>query len=117
MRSPSSVTRMRNTPWVDGCCGPMLTMTGSVLMGTELPSPLAGVFLREAPEAGLEAAGQRHEVLAEGMAGEALPEEQPLQVRVAAEADAQQVVHLPLLKVCAVPNRNHRRHLRRPVVR
>src|SRR3990170_2454177 len=114
--SPSSVTRMRKTPWVDGCCGPMLTMSGSVLIATELASPLAGVFLREALEARLEAAGQRHEVLAQGMAREAFPEEHSLQVGVAAEANAHEVVDLALLEVGAMPDRHDGRHFRVVVV-
>src|SRR3972149_9184484 len=98
MRSPASFTRMRKTPWVEGCCGPMLTTNGSVLIGTELASPLLRVFLREALEAGPEAAGQRHEVLAQRVAREAFPEEQALQGGVAGETNAQQVVGLALLE-------------------
>src|SRR5690242_11269880 len=30
IRSPSRTTRIRNTPCVLGCCGPMLTINGSV---------------------------------------------------------------------------------------
>ena len=30
MVSPSTRKFMRNTPWVEGCCGPMLTMNWSV---------------------------------------------------------------------------------------
>src|SRR3989304_3019852 len=110
MCSPSRITRSRNTPCVDGCCGPMLTTNGSVLIGTELASPEAGVFLREALEAGAEAARERAEVLAQRVAGKAVPEEQPLQARVSLEPDAQQVVRLALLQVGAVPNRNDGRH-------
>src|SRR3989304_1237249 len=98
MRSPSSVTRMRKTPWVEGCCGPMLTTNGSGLIGPELASPLLGVFFWDALEARLEAAGQRHEVLAQRVARKALPEEQSLQVGMADEADAEQVVRLTLLE-------------------
>src|SRR3990170_1412421 len=97
MRSPSSVTRMRKTPWVEGCCGPMLTTNGSVLIGTELSPPMLRVLLREALEARLEAARQGHEVLAQGMALKAFPKEQPLQVGMAGETNAQQVVGLALL--------------------
>src|ERR1700675_1925106 len=91
IRSPSSVTRMRKTPWVEGCCGPMLTISGSVLIDTGLTSPLAGVFLRETLEAWVFAAGQREEIFAQRVAGEAFPEKETLQVGVAREADAEQV--------------------------
>src|SRR3990172_1930089 len=112
MISPSNVTRMRKTPCVEGCCGPTLTIRGSVLIATELASPLAGIFLREALEARLEAAGQRHEVLAQGMAREAFPEEHSLQVGVAAEANAHEVVDLALLQLGPLPHRHDGRHLR-----
>src|SRR5579883_807720 len=40
--SPSSTTRIRKTPCVLGCCGPMLTMNGSVWMVMAVwPHPLA----------------------------------------------------------------------------
>src|SRR3990170_3257533 len=112
MRSPSRVTRMRKTPWVLGCCGPMLTTRGSVLSwptsrlrrGPELAAALAGDLLREALEAGLEAAGQGEEVLTQRVSREPLPQQEPLQVGVAAEADTHQVVSLSLLEMGAVPN-------------
>src|SRR3990170_7446390 len=50
IRSPSSVSRIRNTPCVLGCCGPMLTTNGSVFIdtgGVSLPQPEGcGIGLR-----------------------------------------------------------------------
>src|SRR3990170_3127897 len=51
-------------------------------------------------------------VLAQRMAGEAVPQEDAPQVRVALEADPHQVVSLALLEVGPAPDRRHRRHLR-----
>src|SRR3990170_3325081 len=116
MRSPSRVTRMRKTPWVLGCCGPMLITRGSVLswptspLRAELAARLAGDLLWEMLEAWLEAAGQGEEVLAQGMPWIPLPEQQPLQVRMTAEADAHEVIHLSLLEVGTVPQGDHRGH-------
>src|SRR3990170_8677311 len=50
IRSPSSVNRIRNTPCVLGCCGPILTTNGSVFIdmdGVSLPQPEGcGIGLR-----------------------------------------------------------------------
>src|SRR3990172_5599746 len=138
MRSPSIFATMRNTPWVDGCCGPMLTSTGSTLIGTltsppislsvdgegerclllpgarvlraELLAGLARHLLRELAEAGLTATGQRHEILSQRVTGERIPEEQPREAGVTFEAHTHEVVYLPLLEPCAGPQRGDRRH-------
>ena len=39
--SPSSSRISRSTPWVDGCCGPMLTTTRSCASPPSSPSPAA----------------------------------------------------------------------------
>src|SRR3989304_6235889 len=57
-------------------------------------------------------AGEVQPVLAQGMAREAVPEEDAPQVRVTLEADAHQVVRLALLEVRPSPDRHHGRHLR-----
>src|SRR3990172_8664063 len=51
-------------------------------------------------------------VLAQRVAGEAVPEEDTPQVRVALEPDAHQGERLALLEVGAPPHRHHRRHRR-----
>src|SRR3990172_4523566 len=99
MRSPSSVTRKRKTPCVDGCCGPMLTTSGSVLTATELSSPQVRVLIGETPETRPESAGQSHKVLAQRMSREAFPKHDPLEIRVTSEVDAHEVVRLALLQV------------------
>src|SRR5581483_12087548 len=49
-------------------------------------------------------------VLAQRPAGEALPQEQPPQVRMAGKPDAEQVVDLVFLEVGAPPHRRDGRH-------
>src|SRR3990170_6496 len=50
--SPSTVSTMRNTPWVAGCCGPTLTLRSNVSSsrswGTRysVVMPLSALFLR-----------------------------------------------------------------------
>src|SRR5207253_6071811 len=43
IRSPSSFSTTRSTPWVEGCCGPMLRIISSVRSGpsatTSMPPP------------------------------------------------------------------------------
>src|SRR3990170_1792990 len=140
IRSPSSVNRIRNTPCVLGCCGPMLTTNGSVFIDMDgvslslvmpqlsswgartraasssppLPPPLQRTawLPREPLQPRHLAAREVQPVLAQRMPREAVPEEDATQVRVALEADAHQVVSLALLEVRPAPDQRHRRHLR-----
>src|SRR4030065_2464752 len=100
-RSPSRVTRRRKTAWVLGCCAPTFTTKGSVFIaGASLL-----VLARKLAQAGVAAAGHAQPILAQGMTGEAIPQEDPSQGRVALEVDAHQVIHFALLELSALPQR------------
>ena len=71
---------------------------------------ILGALVREAGQAGANLAGHLQEVLAQRVAGEAVPEEQPAQVGMAVEADAEQVEDLALLQVRAVVEAGQRGH-------
>src|SRR5690554_5601227 len=122
MTSPSMTTRSRNTPCVEGCCGPMFRTNGSVGVVTLVPLPgrraarlavavevqlvvdvedavrVLPVLEREPLQAGGLAVHHAQPVLAQRVAGEALPQQQAAQVRVSGETDAHQVVDLALLE-------------------
>src|SRR4051794_26055278 len=100
--SPSSLSSSRSTPCVDGCCGPMLTVSSSRRSSVVAIYPPCH--------------GEVHGLAAERLGS---PQRMPLpgvwqhdppQVWVALEADAKQVEHLALVPVGA---RHARRQARR----
>src|SRR3954452_20891972 len=114
--SPSSVQKRRSTPWVAGCCGPMLTVNSSVSGSTSSTGvsrvPVIGssgsewttgsviparqlVFV-EGEQNGLPA---HREVPPLREALVVLGHEDPAQVGVAIELHAEHVVDLALLEV------------------
>src|SRR4051812_20699053 len=93
MISPSMVRPMRNTPCVEGCCGPMLMKSWSDL------SP--GTFSETVPVNALliEAILDMDVVLAQRMAGDEIRREDLGQIRMAVVAHAQKIEGLALLPV------------------
>src|SRR5690606_6811858 len=118
MTSPSISSTRRSTPCAAGCCGPKLTVKLSisgiarilelglvaVVVANHLRHERAGLdahrlvddapLLRVVPH--LDVAGDR-EILAERMTDEAVVREDPAQIRVAAEQDAEEVERLTLV--------------------
>src|SRR5215212_11982412 len=116
--SPSSCMMRRNTPCVLGCCGPILSVISfgesdsriSMATPSDTAEPLLAAERRVlALGAVLQVLDQdvlvvERPVLAERVAREAVVEEDPAQVRVADELDAEQVVDLALLELGAGPD-------------
>src|SRR4051812_21764602 len=116
MISPSARTTKRSTPCVEGCCGPMLSVMSSVAR-PPFTSRVTSTSNPESPAirpSGLQQAFPRRrdavvhlrldEVLAERMSRPVLRHEEPAQVGMALEDDAEQVVHLSLLPLGVVPH-------------
>src|SRR5690348_14478845 len=102
--SPSSSSATRSTPWVEGCCGPMLRVMVSVrtvrdLPGLELPQRRRGLQAggRVVGEGDLLVAERR--VLPQRPAHPVLGEEDAGHVRVPREDDAVEVEGLALVPV------------------
>src|SRR5437870_3761636 len=138
MRSPSTLTSTRSTPWVAGCWGPTFSTISSVcstpapdrraLMGALVRSsgtvPISagesspqrtaslGLFLVLGPGPRLEPAAGEPERLAQGVALEVLGQVELDQVRVALEEDAEHLGALPLVPVGAPVDARERRHHR-----
>src|SRR4051794_7735882 len=103
MVSPSISSRTRNTPWVLGCCGPMLTTNCcafSVMAG--LSDRLVLLWRRRDQAL---AAGQVElpvievpEVLAQRPAWKAIPHEDAPRVGMALEGDAEHIIDFVLLQ-------------------
>src|SRR6266498_2087024 len=123
-----------NTPWVLGCCGPMFRVssfgfepasrtsiatpsdtTEALLAAGRAVLPFGAIF--EVPHQDVLVV--ERPVLAERVAGEALFEQDPAQVRMPEEFNPEQIVDLPLLEVRARPDggqaRAERVRLRRQV--
>src|SRR3954462_9484687 len=117
--SPSSCMMRRNTPWVLGCCGPIL----SVISLGESDSRISIATPSDTAEA-LLAAGRRvlalgailqvldqdvlvveRPVFPERVAGEVVVQQDAAHVRVTHELDPEQVVDLALLELGASPER------------
>ena len=128
MRSPSIFATMRKTPCVDGCCGPMLTSTGSDLIGTIVrllaycaacpgccgrnslpvcPATCFGNWLRP----GFWPPGSAMKSLRSGWPGNASQRNSRVRFGWPVEPHAHQVVDLALLQPRAHPERRDRRHL------
>src|SRR2546421_810591 len=138
MRSPSTLTSTRSTPWVAGCWGPTFSTTSSV-WSTRAPDrrALTGALVRSSgtvpisaagpssrrtsrlgfllvlgPRPRLEPAAGEPERLAQGVALEVLGQVELDQVGVALEEDAEHLGTLPLVPVGATVDAGERRQHR-----
>src|SRR5690242_8727859 len=125
MISPSARTTKRSTPWVEGCCGPLVGVMSSVggpplaCRVTSTSNPDSPAIIRSRAS-GLQQAFPRRrdavvllrldEVLAQGMSRPVLRHEQATQVRMALEHDAEEIVRLALLPLGVAPHRRHADH-------
>src|SRR5262245_1932578 len=99
--SPSSVSSSRSTPWVEGCCGPMLTVNssrGAASSGrASVPGRTRSVMSvdlsgdSEVDRLGAEGLGAPQRVTPPGVGQHDAP-----QIRVSRELDPEQVEHLAL---------------------
>src|SRR5574337_99483 len=119
--SPSSLSLTRSTPWVEGCCGPMLRMSSSA------PRTVAWTFGKSVvrvPPTLLSALNAKVfpnpsgilrkdvVILAQGMALPLLGQENAFQVRVAGKGNPEHVEGLALEPVGRGPDaRNARDHV------
>src|ERR1700731_266040 len=104
-RSPSSFSFTRSTPWVDGCCGPMLRMISSapntVVQTSELPFLRASVIFWRPLLPALDSQVFTHPggvllqnviILAQRMPFPFIRQQNALQIWMAFEDDAEHVV-------------------------
>src|SRR5512139_1040910 len=120
--SPSRVTTRRSTPWVLGCCGPMLTTTSlKARPSTSEPSPraVASSMRRRASFTASSGSGvsnwsymrvvlrEVHVVFAQRVTDEVVLEQDATQVGVADEPDADHVPGLALVPVRRRPDVAH----------
>src|SRR5262249_21764937 len=105
--SPSSSNSTRSTPWVLGCCGPMLMWRVLLIRWVSIAIGLASQLVAAAGAEDLPRDGEIHRLAADRVVAPqrmALP---PIrhhdsgQVRVPVKVDAEQVVHLALVPVGA----------------
>src|SRR5438067_13823645 len=98
--SPSSSNSKRSTPWVDGCCAPMLTVSSSRFS-------LRGLIAAIDPPRDGEVDGLGAERLGapQGVALPIIWQHDSSQIGVAVELDAQQVDQLALVPVGAGDDR------------
>src|SRR6185436_10574233 len=96
--SPSVRTTTRNTPWVLGCCGPMLRSISSVFMSAISVNDVLDPVI----------ALGNHVVLPQSMPLPVLGAQDPRQVVVTLEDHAHQVEGLALVPVGRVPDVLHR---------
>src|SRR6266545_8412676 len=108
--SPSSSSMMRSTPWVDGCCGPMLMImvcssagtsggfcdSASEMRSTESASRSSACSTGIGHPLELHRDGADRVVLAQRVPLPLLGHEDAGHVGVAVEADAEHVEHLAL---------------------
>src|SRR5262245_1897013 len=129
MISPSVFKMKRSTPCVDGWCGPMLRTISSVLRGVPstaapgvsalisamrflwVPWPPSLVF---PPVVDPGVVRGVHVVLPQRVPDPVLRAEDPPQIGIAFELDADQVVRLALEPARAAPQERDRRHARLP---
>src|ERR1017187_993945 len=118
MASPSISSTRRSTPWVDGCCGPML----STIVWSPVPalpcsrafsttSSIPGVIMSGAAMGAIERClplpvAFDGIVLAQRMAFPVLGHHDARQARVAGKVDAEEVEDLALVKVRRGPDRS-----------
>src|ERR1035438_1281210 len=104
MFSPSNSSRRRSTPWVEGCCGPMLrTMRrppvgdcSSSTSATDNPGTAGSLILSPRPHDGV--------ILAQRMPFPIVRQHDAAQVGMVEEADAKEVEHFALVPVGAAPD-------------
>src|SRR2546428_5032031 len=118
--SPSARTTKRSTPWVEGCCGPMLRVMSSVARppsrvsrctSTSNPArPISASRLQQALPRGRDTVVLLglDEVLAQRMPRPVLRHEDAAEVGVALEDDAEEVEDLALLPVGVAPQAGER---------
>src|SRR5947209_8687534 len=116
--SPSVRSTRRSTPWVLGCCGPMLTSISSVrtsnstTVGCWAVAVAMTSFCADLTAANAVVFQREFIILAQRVSDPILREQDAAQVRVAVEPDAGQVVHFALMPVGGPPERRDRRDLR-----
>src|SRR6266516_6961307 len=99
--SPSSSRTSRSTPWVEGCCGPMLMIMVSSRTGWTLIPPSHPSLVGWRDERALVLRGDpgQRVVLPQGMADPSLGHLDPAEVRMPVEHHAEEVEDLPLVPV------------------
>src|SRR6266516_41053 len=104
--SPSSSRTSRSTPWVEGCCGPMLMIMVSSRTGWTLIAPSHPSLVGRRDEGALVLGGHPRQrvVLAQRMAHPSLGHLDPAEVGMPVEHHAEEVEDLP---VVAVRRREH----------
>src|SRR5688572_8584295 len=117
MTSPSSSSTRRSTPCVLGCCGPMFTVIVSVRISA---MPLHAIALDVGAELGLAdlerlvglrgLANLHRIVLPRRVAFPVLRHQQPAEIAIAVEEDAEHVPDFTLGPAGAAPDTLHRRH-------
>src|SRR6202171_2286081 len=117
--SPSSSSKTRSTPCVDGCCGPMLrtiVFAGPVAVWTIVMAMIHLSYFRRAPSRSRTRKSARalHGIiLAKGVAFPVFGQEHAPQIGMPFKAHAKQIKYLALVPICRRPNRhdtlNHRR--------
>src|ERR1700687_3702896 len=113
--SPSALTTKRKTPWVLGCCGPILRVISSVAKPA-LPSRCTStskpvmLMAGHSPQQTLAARADAvvflgfDEVFAQRVADPVFRHQQPAQVRVVLEGHAEQIEDLALGPVGRLPH-------------
>src|SRR5215213_1675504 len=105
--SPSSSSSMRRTPWVLGCCGPMLMCSVLLMRVVSIAIGLASQLVAAAGAEDLSGHREIHRLAADRvvapqrMAFPAVRHHDPRQVWVPLELDPEQVVDLALVPVGA----------------
>src|SRR5947209_2387738 len=133
MTSPSVRSTRRSTPCVLGCCGPMLTSissvrtsnsttvgsrVGGVAMAINFPRSLisnlqSAIYnLQSSPSSNPMVLQRELVILPQRVADPIFGEQDAVQVRMADEQNAAQVVNLALVPVRGFPERCDRGHLR-----
>src|SRR3954468_17053034 len=113
--SPSSSSSTRSTPWVLGCCGPMLMWSVLLMRGASSVIGLASKLVAAAGAVRLTGHREIHRLAADRvvapqrMAVPPVRHHDPGQVRVTVELDAEQVVDLALVPVGAGEDPGHAR--------
>src|SRR5215212_7123894 len=105
--SPSSSSSRRRTPWVLGCCGPMLMCSVLLIRGVSIAIGLASQLVAAAGAEDVTRDREVHRLAADRvvspqrMAVPAVRHHDPREIRVPLELDPEQVVHLALVPVGA----------------
>src|SRR5262245_38568981 len=114
--SPSVRSTSRSTPWVLGCCGPMLTSISSVRTSN---STTVGSGRRTSVTVAIDCLSPSNSVifqrefviLPQRMSDPVLRQENPPRIRMVDEPHAAQVVDFSLVPVGDAPDIRHGRHL------